>query len=86
MKVPFVDLERAHKSLTAAFHAALDRLPERWRRLLLDAMLIGLVVFRLLKPARVSTAARESTHRIMVGILIGGIVLAAVCLLVFWPR
>ena len=68
------------------FVTGLDRLPEKWARLVPMAMLIGLALFSIMKPAKIDRAERESTRRIQVGILIGGIALVIICLLVSWPR
>jgi hypothetical protein len=64
----------------------LDRLPERWARLVPIIGLIGLALFSRWKPAPISVAERESTRRMQVAILIGGFILIAFCLLVFWPK
>ena len=64
----------------------LDRLPERWARLVPTIGLIGIALFAYWKPASVSVAERESTRRIQVGIVIGAFILIAFCLIVFWPK
>jgi type II secretory pathway pseudopilin PulG len=68
------------------FDTGLDRLPQEWGRLVPQAMLIGLAVFAVLKPVKVSRSERNSAHRIQVGIMIGGLILVTICLLVFCMR
>lgn len=68
------------------FDTGLERLPQKWARLVPQAMLIGLALFALLRPAKVSSAERDSTHRIQVAIMIGGLILVAICLIVFCMR
>jgi len=65
---------------------SLDRLPEQWAELVPIVILIGLALFSGWKPAHTSVAERESTRRIQVAILIGGAILTAFCLIVFWPK
>ena len=76
----------AAAALWVLLGVGLDRLPERWARLLPIIGLIGLALFSRWKPARTSVAERESTRRIQSAILIGGFILIAFCLLVFWPK
>jgi hypothetical protein len=64
----------------------LDRMPERLAELVPVVILIGLALFSRWKPVRTSVAERESTRRIQVAILIGGAILTAFCLIVFWPK
>lgn len=64
----------------------LEHLPQAWARLVPYIGLIVLALFALWKPAHFSGAERESTRRIQVGILIGWIILIAICLIVFWLR
>jgi len=68
-------------------NAGVDRLPQEWASLVPQAMLVGLLLFTLVKPVKTSSSVeRESTRRIQVSILIGGIILIALCLIVFWTR
>ena len=61
-------------------------LPDKWARLVPFIVLIGIALASLWKPPHVSDAERKSTRRIQVVIIIGGIILVAFGVRVFWLR
>ena len=62
----------------------LDFLPHGWASWVVIAVL-GLVSIVAKPPADVTTSEKSATRRLQVGILIGGAVLLAICLIVFHP-
>ena len=67
-------------------NVGLEALPDRWSRLLPLVFLIGLVLTSYRKPPQVTDVEQQSTHRIQIGILIGGILLGVFFLILnlFW--
>lgn len=65
--------------------AAIDRLPSKWNQVVPIAILGGLFLHSKWRPHCPSVEEKRSTHRLQLGILIGGCVLLAVCLILFRP-
>jgi len=71
----------------ALLYSGLEILPDRWARAAPYVVLIGLALAYLRKPPRVTDAERQSRRRIQAAIMIGGVILAALCLIVYaWGR
>lgn len=68
------------------FHFGMEALPDRWSKPLPFIFLIGLALIHYWNPPKVTDLERQSTRRMQIGILIGGILLIAVCLILFWQR
>ena len=72
--------------ISVLFYLDQAYMPAKWSWMLRLVFLIGLVLTSYRKPPQVSDVERQSTHRIQIGILIGGILLG-VCVLIlnlFW--
>ena len=63
------------------FNIGLKALPDRWSRPVPWIILIGLALTSYWNPPKVTEVERQSTRRIQIGILIGGILLMAFLLI-----
>lgn len=65
------------------FNVGRASLPDRWARVAPYIVLIVLASASPWMTPRVTDAGRQSTRRIQTGIMIGGLILIAACLIVF---